>query len=462
MLSVNNMQIIPIKYIHQSDKNFVPENVLDIAFIYRQGIPVQNLFYIMAPEKIFESILDKLQIIDFRSFEANEEKINYLLQEKLNTSELLKELSDIDINPQYAFSELSKKWLEQIKLRNFHNSKIPKYAALPIQKNDFVHAEGTIYFDKKTNNAVINITNGSLNVDTEMELIDLIQKIDKKMIPTRIFSWVLTDQFKITDCRNFTEELDTKISLQKIIADESYNSKLKPKISSVNRIFGIKDKGALTIPENIDGFILPSITDSETRLFEIGEYASSLHNKPLLYQINAQSLTDTEIFDLVFLRTNKGFSNIEIIISQFGSKEKLINVLEQFKIAKILHSKLWLELQEVEHVINLKDYLSTGIEKVVLNLDILVSRLIGEQIVDKKFASQTLIKFLENYKEILFNSDIKLLITGGLILDEDIINFFVSNRVVVFGTLTAEISNLREYLVFLEKKLILKKSGESK
>ncbi len=103
-----------------------------------------------------------------------------------------------------------------------------------------------------------------------------------------------------------------------------------------------------------------------------------------------------------------------------------------------------------------------GVDGVVMNLDELLSHLNGfdhthEEVMGYKYEFGSLLNVLETAVRVLHKEKIPYLVTGGMALNHEIVQFLVEKGCAGIVVPRYEIGTAQELLVQAEKKLIAKK-----
>ena len=128
--------------------------------------------------------------------------------------------------------------------------------------------------------------------------------------------------------------------------------------------------------------------------------------------------------------------------------------------------KIWLEVGVPENVINLEDYLTSGLDGVVLNIDELMAFLGGfdamsEEVSFYKKDIRALALFLGDGLKVLHRAKIPFIAYGKMTLDSRVLDFLVDMGVYGVVVERYEADSAREYLYQVEKKVILRRSSQA-
>ena len=124
--------------------------------------------------------------------------------------------------------------------------------------------------------------------------------------------------------------------------------------------------------------------------------------------------------------------------------------------------QLWLEVAVPENIINLENYLESGLDGVVLNMDELIAYLNGFDHQDAELAfykneAVGLLKFLEDSLKILHQSRTPFIAQGSLNLNQQVLEFLVEKGVHGIVAERYEAHSAHDILHQVEKRIILRK-----
>ena len=202
-------------------------------------------------------------------------------------------------------------------------------------------------------------------------------------------------------------------------------------------------------------------------------------NKPVIYKLPdikdqgiegaARLIHDKKLLDkaseaYLFARNKKDLLNLELGVPYLRSSDELLQLKRELAVRGITRKgtlKLWMEAAVPENVINLEDYLTVGIDGVILNLDKLQELLGGYKTQDGGYYNRqvgALIKFIKPLFKTVHKVKIPVLVKGELTLHPDILELVIEEGTfgVVVNTL-AEASSIPDHLSWMERRIVSKK-----
>ncbi len=508
------MEILPIKSLHDEDGLIFGALNVKLAKLHHAGISVANGIIVTAPNLHLKVALEHY---DFGSKEIFEQSLTLVKKElqSLPIPEILEK--ELRGEKQYLLNEevldsakkvwlvLLEIWVTQIKQRLWQSGFYPGIADdLEPQVIIFIkklESLGGAFIEAQEKETVIDVKKGKLEPSDLKKLDEVIQLINKKLILPHNFEWVLDGGIKISKILPYNPT---------VIASEAKQSSLDYTQTSVNnptkfassvepprndnkstvKVFLDFSSGFVVEP-NVDGVFIASEKifdlnkphDSfEELAFRVVETAQTYPNSPVFLKladksegmgkvrgalrlIHQPTLLDPIVDVLLFSRNQKKQQNVYPIIPFVRSVAELIEIKKLLSLKKITRNnnyQIWLELAVPENIINLEQYLLTGLDGVVLNLDELISHLSGfdpkeQELAHYKKEVSALLKFLEDGLKLLHKSKVPFIATGTLSLYPEILDFLVEKGVYGIVVERYEVPSAKEILHQAEKKLILRK-----
>ena len=117
-----------------------------------------------------------------------------------------------------------------------------------------------------------------------------------------------------------------------------------------------------------------------------------------------------------------------------------------------------------ENILNLEDYLLTGLDGVIINLDEMLSHISGfdlacEELGFYKKEISSLIKFLEDPFKLLHKAKMPIIAYGSLALQHEILEFLTEKGGYGVVVQKADSYSAKDLLYTMEKRVILRKSS---
>lgn len=243
------------------------------------------------------------------------------------------------------------------------------------------------------------------------------------------------------------------------------------------------------VKREVDGIFISGekITDNalkpeerfEQKVFKLVEAAESYPNLSVVYKLSdlvekrngvrgslrllhQQSLLKEDVEVVKFARNKKNLLNVVLAVPFTRSLHEFLKIkrdLASLGIARKGSLKLWFEVCVPENIINIEDYLTAGLDGVIINLDELASLLGGfdpgePESVFYKAEVSALVKFISDALKILQKAKIPTLVCGSLSLHDEILEMLFERGVTGIIADFVAASSLNEHLSFVEKRLI--------
>jgi hypothetical protein len=502
------MEILPLKLLHDEDALIFGALNVKLSRLHHQGIPIANGFVATALNLHLKTILEHY---DFGHKEIYEQSLILVKKEldRIPIPDILeKELKDkkqVIFNDQILTSskkvwlEMIDAWVTQIKQRLFANGFFPGITDnLEPQVVIFINnikAFGQAYLDNKE--VIVKVKNGKIDPANLKKLDEVVQLANKKLIIPYNFEWILDGEIKITKILPYTPTFvtlsETKGIIPGLYSSPSVQNDIFQKddrIKSTVKVF-LDFSNGFVVEKNVDGIFIASEKifdlnkphDSfEELAFRLVESASTFSNSPVFFKladksegmgkvrgtlrlIHQKSLLDPLIDALLFSKNNKNQQNVHPVIPFVRSVSELMEIKKKLAVKKITRRdnfQFWLELAVPENILNLEQYLITGLDGVVINLDEMIAHLGGfdpkeQELAHYKKEVIALIKFLEEGIKLLHRSKLPFIATGNLALDPEVLDFLVEKGVYGIVVERYEALSAKDILHQTEKKVILRK-----
>lgn len=496
------VEILPIKILRDEDSPiFGPLNVI-LGKLSRNGFPVASGIVVSPPSL---HLLSVLKHHDFGSREVFEQSLTLVKKDLEKTA--LPEILEKETKAHKKFFLASQgtpgsvesvkklwivllnNWLEEIKQRLWNSGIYPGITEnLEPQKVYFidkVKASGKAYFSPEHEEVVVEITSGNLEPKDLKKLDEIVLAANKKLFIPHEYQWILDGSVKLFKVLPYTPKISTP-GVSSFVTSELHPGGEVSK--STVKVFLDFSKGLVV--DEADGIFIDSgqifdLSQSqnsyEELIFKLVETATSFPDSPILVKladknegmgkirgslklIHQKSLLDPLCEAVLFARNKKGLKNIHLVIPFVRGVMELMQIKRELAVRKLLRKnnlQIWLEICTPENVINLEDYLITGIDGVILNLDELSAHFMGfdhreETVSGYKHEVAGLIKFLEDGIKLLHQAKIPFIAFGNQTLNPTVLEFLVEKGVYGVVVERYEVPSMSEILHQAEKRMILR------
>lgn len=447
------IEILPIFHLTNEDAPVFGKLNTGLGKLTRAGLPVAPGIVVTPPELHLKTTLEHF---DFGHKEIFEQSLTYVKKElqKIPVPENLeqetKNHNKFLVNNQ-VINSVSKlwqallfTWIDQIKQR--------------LWKDGFY----TGITEGLEPQAVIFIKNSSQKPKPEdyEKIYELEKKANKILFLTHQYEWIIDNGIKLVKIIPFTPILLRSDLFTRSDPAKS-GSDLKKTISAV-KVFLDLSKG-LVIEHDVDGIYIQAekIPDWEELVFKIVESATTFFSNPVLVKFSNKF--DTQIEALDFVRHKKGLLNAHIVTPLVRTSQELAQIKRDLAVKKLMRKnslQIWMSVETPENIINLEDYLLTGIDGVVLNLDEMIGYLVGfdhrqEEMAFYKKEVSGLLKFLGDKLKLLHKSKVPFLAFGSICLEKEVLEFLVQKGVYGIIFEKYEVSGAKDLLYQTETKHIL-------
>ncbi|MBI2601367.1 hypothetical protein HYW42_05460 [Candidatus Daviesbacteria bacterium] len=512
------VEILPIKNLHDEDAQiFGNLNVL-LGKLFHLKLSVARGVVVTPQDFRLKTVLEHY---DFGSKEVFEQSLTLVKKElyKLpfpqNLVLELKKHNKFFLNGKVltstkeVWSQLIESWLEQIRKRLWNDGFSKGLTEnLNPQKIVFINrfsAAGRAEFNKEEKDAILQISQGKVTAPNAHALEELIMQADKKLIVSYLYEWIVDDhKVFISDIKPYVPLVQPQTILpdehvltepKKVVIRENSTVKVFVDLSASN-----SNSEDLNRNYEIDGVFLagekiikPEITKEglEDLILKLVDLANTFVDKPVLFKlpdfsegmgqvrgsmrlIHQPNVLNSILESVVYsrfkhLRVQKeekvhGYSNIHVVIPFVRGVSEFLEMKRSLAIKKLIRKnslQIFLELSVPENIINLEEYVIGGLDGVVINLDEILSHLLGfdhtqQELHFYKKQTDSLLKFLEPGISLLHKNKVAFLVSGTLTLVPEIIEFLVFKGVKGIVVEGYELYSVHQLLGQVEKKVILK------
>jgi hypothetical protein len=349
-------------------------------------------------------------------------------------------------------------------------------------------AFGTTDLDEENSEVIIKILNGTLLPIRLKELDEIVIKANKKLIIPYNFNWILDHGIKLTGVSPYTPSNVVKNSIiineVENIHSELTNQEVKSAVKilldlTTGQIPETEFEGSYITGEKIydlnkpqdssDRLIIKMLECANTGLPVLLKLADKSEGmgkvRGALRLIHQKTLLDSFTSAIQFCLDQKAARNIQLVIPFIRSVSELAEVKKLLSMRKLGRANIpvWMEVAVPENIINLEEYITNGLDGIVINLDELMSHLSGfdineQELLFYKKDIKALLNFLEGLKTAQ-KLKIPILATGSIILYPEVLEYLVEKGIygVVVERYEAEAG--RELLLKMEKKLVISRSS---
>ncbi len=491
------IEVLPIKVLTDEDVPiFGKLNVL-LGKLSRSSIEVASGIVVTVPNLKLKTTLEHYNFTDKEVFEQSLTLVTkeieaipipYILKKELQKHNQFLVNGVIIKSPLFVWKMLLKSiWLESIKKRLWEKGFYPgitesldPQAVFFLQKPE---AMGSAYFDTFQDEIVVKTKLGKIK-ENEIKLLDeIIKTSNKKLFFPHEYEWVKDKGLKIVGIKPYTPMPLNSLTYPEVLKQPSQDKK------STIKVFLNYTTGVLS--GDLDGVFIPSEKlfdlnkpreSFDDLVYKLLSAASAYPFSPVLFKLadksegmgkvrgslrllHQQNLFNPLIEALDFVRHKKGFNNVHIVIPFVRGVNEFLQIKRELAVKKLARKaslKYFLEVAVPENIINLEDYLSLGVDGVVLNLDELISHLNGfdsnnEELLFYKNEANGLIKFLEDSIKLLHKTKIPFIAYGSLSLYPQVLEYLVEKGVTGIVVEKYEQPSAHELLQQVEKRIILKR-----
>lgn len=491
------MNILPIGHIEELDQPLFGASLFNLAKLHRANLPIPSGVAISPPEIFLQTVISCLETKDKVVLEQQLPIIKKELLRLKIPVELVQALKKhkqfylegqilTDINK--LWQELLRQWLDMV-IERFWNQgfykgitdSLPARAVFFTQEKFIAKHQACLiicqaFFDPDFGEVVVQ-GGVRFSSNTLQDIDALVTQANKKLVIPQIYHLiVINDKPYITKIAPFTHTLPVSQQTDVVISKKEEKFLTK----SAVKIFLNLSRG-FTLTNNLDGVIIEDIpgSDYETMIFKLTEAALSHPNKDVIYRlpdelskevrgtlrlINDPKLLDKSCNTFLFARHKKNLLNVSIAIPLTRSVEEMLQLKRDLAAKNITRKgllKIWWEVSIPENIVNLEEYLATGLDGIILDLNNLQQLYGGYQVFEGEFYKNqvaTLKKVLEPFFKVTNKEKVPVIVKGSLSMHHELLDFLVSSG--IWGIVTnnpLEAESLPEHLNWTEKRLIAKK-----
>ncbi|MBI2012191.1 hypothetical protein HYS91_05490 [Candidatus Daviesbacteria bacterium] len=476
------MNILPIKFIHPSDKHLIGSDLFNLSKLYHLGFPVAEIIIIYPPKSEIKHLLNH----NIYSNNLNRDHLEKLWEKMENL--VLPEDFNLKIN---IWKELINTWINEFKKELAKNKtligSIDSLRPQAIVFAEKVVAKGRAYIKPHPEikkDSEILIDHGILTPKQLKELDKLVFELEEKLIFPHIYYWILDQEentyklkiYKIKESHIFDDlQVKDEISLSTLIKNDQID------LPKIHLKFFFEQEDNFSIDGNAQGVIFNSenIKDVERKIVLLSELATSLKHAEIIFKlgdyidtklgirgtfrlIDSISLLKKEIDVFNFVRNKKRLFNVSVAIPYVRSVDEFLEMKRDLAVAGISRKgslKFWLEIAVPENLINLEDYLTAGFDGAIINLDFLAENLGGfslseEELSGYKSNSKYLVEFLKSPIKLMQKNKIKIITKGSLIQNSDVLKFLIDVGVYGIGVNLNKMEALKEEVFFHQPKIL--------
>src|SRR3989344_3950291 len=503
------IEILPIRVLRDEDSLIFGSLNVSLGKLSRLDFPVAPGIVITPPSLKLKTTLEHF---DFGVKEVFQESLTLVKKEinKIPVPEILER--EVGKHKQFfldgkkikgvrdLWTTLLDFWLEEIKGKLWNNGFYPGITEnLDPKVVGFVknpESCAVSYEDSFQDDVVISVKYGKIHPRDLKKIMELTRLAKKKLFIPNEYEWVIDKEVKLVGIKPYTSS--SVITANAGIQLTASSSELDPRLrgddkkqrSAVKVFFDLSD--GLTIEKYVEGVYIASekIFDLnhpresfDNLFFRLVESAVTFPGCPVFLKladmsegmgkvrgslrlIHQKSLLNPILEALDFARHKKGLTNVHVVIPFVRGVNELLQIKRELSAKKLTRKaslQYWMEVATPENIINLEDYLLSGIDGVVLNMDELIAHLNGfdpsePELSFYKMQVEGLLKFLDMGIRLLHKSKMPFIATGSLCFNPKVLEFLVEKG--VYGIVAAryEAHSAHELLHQTEKRMILRKT----
>ncbi len=491
------MIVLPLTSLTEIDQPIFGSNQCQLAKLKRLGFPIPDGIAISAPEFILHTVIKHSKLGNFELIDQElkiEQKKWEQMEPPLELTQILGKHKKFVIRGEIfnQKSQLWKRlidlWILQIKsnlLRvGYDSQKFSPLTAFSVYFLDEIKMSFIASLDPELRHLDIQSNpdsigaNQKISVEYIEEAREIVENAFKKLfLPYNCTFVVEKNNLYLVDLTPFTQVNTPKndnpnTSFQQQIIHQFSKSAIK--------IFA-NTSSPLKYDQNLDGAIitLKDLNSLDDSLYILSENAAKLNPKPVIYNfsipddgditsglrlINQPDLVKINCDVVLWLRDKKGLTNLSITLPSFSNQkeyEQIKLILSKLGIKRQTNLQFWLNFSTPENIINLRSYLSIGMDGVILNLNLLHSHFYGYKPADIDLYSnnsESLTEFLDQFFKDCHRSQIPVIVDGTLALNSQNLEYLISKG--VWGiTSSSEVyaQSLSGQLQWMEGRLVEKR-----
>lgn len=483
------MNILPIDHIEELDQPLFGASLFNLAKLQRANLPIPPGIAISPPEIFLETVIS---CIEKKDKVVLEQQLPIIKKELLKLKIPTELHAALQKHHQYflenkTFTDANKLWQEMLSgwldmvIARFWNHGFYQgiTQGLPAKTVFFAKGRSTFcqaFFDPNFGEVIIQ---GGVKLHPKIlqEIDQLVLKANQKLVIPQVYNLIIIEnKLYIIKVAPFTHTLPVSQQADVVISKKEEKQLTK---SAVKTFLNISS--GFTLTDNMDGIIIEDNPDSdfETMIFKLTEAALSHPQKTVIYclpdeptgeicgalrLLNDKKLLDRSCNIFLFARNKKNLLNISLAIPQTRSVEELLQLKRELASRNITRKGLlsiWWQVGIPENLVNLEEYLATGLDGIILDLNNLQSLYVGYKVSEGEFyktSVQTIQKILEPFFKITNREKIPVIAKGSLAMHHELLDFLVGKG--IWGVVSnnpLEAESLPEHLNWIEKRLITKR-----
>ena len=491
------IEVLPIKVLTDTDAPFFGSLNIALGKLKRAGLPVAQGIVVSAPDLKLKTTLEHF---DFKNREVFQQSLSLVQKEinKIPVPDIL--VRETSKHKEFLLHEqriksvknlwqvLLNLWLETIKNRLWNSGFYPGITeSLDAKVVIFVkklESMGTAKFDPFLDDVEIRIKAGKLYPGDFKKITEFVSFANKKLFMPHEYEWMVDSGIKLIGIKPYTPLPVTEVPIvvgSKASPCEAKSIKSAVKVFSVDTdltgvdgIYIASEKiFDLNRPQHsFDEMVIKLVESAEADpdssvFFKLADKSEGMGKiRGCLRLLHQKSLLDPMIAALDFARHKKGLTNVHVVIPFVRGVNELLQIKRELAVKKLMRKnslQMWLELAVPENIINLENYLVTGIDGVVLNLDELIAHLNGfdpneAELALYKNETDGLIRFLDDAVRLLHKSKIPFIAYGSLTFYPKVLEFLVEKGVYGVVAERYEAHSAYDLLHQIERRIVLRKT----
>lgn len=482
------MEVLPIGSLSDFEKEIYGANIYNLSLLKRLDFPVPNGIVIYPPEIILQTVLKHLSDNKREIFEQSLSIIKSEIAKIELPAELEKKLEKeshyfrngvVYEKKEILWQKLLEGWLNEIRTRIW-NDGLGKGVTNQLSpqiifwiKDKFENC--TAFYDPLREDVIIDFK-GKLSPSTLNKIDRTVLNGNKKLFLPQIYSFIIQDGVpKLIAIKPFTESLPLS-KTEDIVLPSVPQKKI---IKSAIKLF-LNLSSGFAISPAIDGLLIEGerSVDFDELVFKLSEGALSYPGKPILYKLpdvdegelrsamrllHKKDLLENACNAFLFIRNKRNLLNVELFVPRVSSLHEFLEMKRELASRGINRKgsmKLGLEMSIPENIININDYLESGLDSIMVDLDFLQKILCDNRNNQPDLIKehvQTVIKFLDPFFASCHKAKTPVIAKGGVVLHPEMLDFLIKKGCwgIVANTLS-EADNLPEHLYWVENRIIQK------
>lgn len=475
------MDILPIKSIWPDEDRRLGDEVVNLAKIAHLQLPVPEGAIFLPPKEKIGQIIKKLDV----DWSGNLEKVELAKKSIIaitTPDHLSKFLRGRKLDGAVLWKGLLQGWFDELLTTGTRLKKDPINSLRPqvVFFTKQIRASGKAYYDSSLKDSVIEVQAGELT-PTELNQLDgFVVKLRNGFLLNHQFSWVIDDSIKFVGVKPWD------FKLQELTKTEGSLVKVSFKRNLVTKLF-LRLNNGFTIENNLDGFLINSedYPVLEEKRFVLTEAASSFRDLPVIFRlgdyirelggggggfrlIHDLELLEREVEIFLFGHSKKGLLNCQLALPTVRSAQELValkRALAAIGVRRGGSMKIWVEMSVPSNILEFEEYLAVGLDGLILNLDALNTWLGGfdphnSDSIGYIHNTGALLSSFGNFFKLAHRSSVKILATGHLINNDEVLGFLIKNGIFGLGVERTNFEVVANQVFNCEKKLVALKVKE--